>query len=368
MQIFGVLLTFIIPALILWLEKRVKLIRVISPVLVCYSIGMLAGNMPGLEVDYKLSMTLGNACIAAAIPLMLFSMDIFGWMRLARSTVLSFSLTVVAAMVAAIVAHFIFSSRLPESEYLGGMLVGVYIGGTPNMAALGAAMGVESETFMKLNAADMIWSSLYLLWILAVARRLYALWLPAFPGKKEDNDNWNLGLKRPPLYGIVTGLMLAFVIVGAGWAISLLIPGVFRDPAAILIITTLAVAASFVKRVRNLPGTDVTGYYLLLVFSVALGSTAQFERLFEASIEIFLFTGVVIILAVGLHLLLVSFFKIDRDTVIITSTAAIWSPAMVPPVAMALKNRELLGPGIASGLVGYAVGNYAGLLLTWLLS
>ena len=42
--------------------------------------------------------------------------------------------------------------------------------------------------------------------------------------------------------------------------------------AVILGITTLALALSFVRRVREQPGTYVTGQYLFLVFAVAIGS------------------------------------------------------------------------------------------------
>ncbi|MBW2699671.1 MAG: hypothetical protein JRF33_02540, partial [Deltaproteobacteria bacterium] len=46
----------------------------------------------------------------------------------------------------------------------------------------------------------------------------------------------------------------------------------------------------------------------------------------------------------------------------------IFGPHMVGPVAVALKNKEILFSGLASGLVGYAVGNYLGLALAWLLA
>jgi uncharacterized membrane protein len=52
---------------------------------------------------------------------------------------------------------------------------------------------------------------------------------------------------------------------------------------------------------------------------------------------------------------------------IITSTAGIFGPAFIPPVATALGNREIIFSGIATGLVGYAVANYLGLRLAWML-
>ena len=67
-----------------------------------------------------------------------------------------------------------------------------------------------------------------------------------------------------------------------------------------------------------------------------------------------------------LHYLLAFFFRIDRDTTIITSTAAIYGPAFVGPIAEVLKNRAVVISGLTTGLVGYAVGNYLGLGLAYL--
>jgi uncharacterized membrane protein len=71
--------------------------------------------------------------------------------------------------------------------------------------------------------------------------------------------------------------------------------------------------------------------------------------------------------AIILHFLLATIFRIDRDTVIITSTAAIYGPAFIGPVANAIKNKEMIVPGITMGLLGYAIGNYIGIGIGMLL-
>jgi uncharacterized membrane protein len=64
---------------------------------------------------------------------------------------------------------------------------------------------------------------------------------------------------------------------------------------------------------------------------------------------------------------LAAIFRIDTDTVLITSTAAVFGPAFVPTVAAALKNRAIIVSGLTTGVVGYAIGNYAGIALAYLL-
>jgi uncharacterized membrane protein len=64
-----------------------------------------------------------------------------------------------------------------------------------------------------------------------------------------------------------------------------------------------------------------------------------------------------------LQALLCKLFKIDTDTFLITSSAAILSVPFIPVIAGALKNREILLPGFAAAILGYAVGNYLGIIV-----
>ena len=68
-----------------------------------------------------------------------------------------------------------------------------------------------------------------------------------------------------------------------------------------------------------------------------------------------------------LHLLLAWLFKIDADTALITSTAGIFGPHFIGPVATVLKNKQIVVSGITTGLVGFAVANFLGLGLSYVL-
>ena len=56
-------------------------------------------------------------------------------------------------------------------------------------------------------------------------------------------------------------------------------------------------------------------------------------------------------------------FKVDVDTAIITSTASIYGAPFIIPVADAIKNREVIVSGLTTSMVGYAVGNYLGIIM-----
>jgi len=373
--IIQVLMSVLIPLGVLWAEPRSRSIRAISPVVVCYAVGMAFGNQPWVAFSNTAALTLCNITVALAIPLLLFSVNIAAWLRLARRTVLSFIFCIIAVMVSGTFAYFIFRGSLMESEKIAGMLVGVYTGGTPNMAAISTALKVKPETFILVNAADMFVSFAYLFFILALAARLLDRLFPqltpaaeAQGGSAESPPPLNAAtVTLPPLKSIVLGLLLTLIIVTFGFVLSRLFPGSDHDSSAILLITTLGVFASLNSQVRNWEGTQDMGQFLLLVFCVSMGYTTSFSKLFTAPPELLLFTAVALFGAVALHFFLGILFRIDRNTIIITSAAAVFGPHMVGPVALNLKSREILFSGLASGLVGYAVANYLGVGLAWLL-
>ena len=68
-----------------------------------------------------------------------------------------------------------------------------------------------------------------------------------------------------------------------------------------------------------------------------------------------------------IHAIICRLLKVNADSMVISSVAFINSPPFVPMISNAMKNRAALVTGISSGLIGYAVGNYLGILMDKLL-
>jgi uncharacterized membrane protein len=324
------------------------------------------------------------------------------WFRLASSTLLSFAAVVVAVLAAATLGYALFRHTIPHSREIAAMLVGVYTGGTPNLAAIGTGLGVSSDTLVAVNAADVVVGGAYLLFLFTVAPRVYG-WvlrplrrphgsaaapsdLPAAPGAAPGSTaeplpapaletapgdattaaSWET--ERPTWRSGSLALASAVGVLGGSVALAWLLPIRPFEVSAVLAVTTLSVAASLVPAIHRLRGSYALGQYLLLVFCVAVGSTARFDRFTAASLLVVGMLTFVMVGAALLHLGLAWVLRIDRDTALITSTAGIYGPAFVGPVAVALGNdRQVLFSGLACGLLGYAVGNYLGLGLAWVL-
>ena len=100
--------------------------------------------------------------------------------------------------------------------------------------------------------------------------------------------------------------------------------------------------------------------YLILIFSLGVASMADIREFSGAAPGLFLYITYVVFGSLILHVLLSRYFKVDSDTVMVTSTALICSPPFVPVIAGAIRNREVIVSGLTVGILGYAIGNYLG--------
>ena len=360
------------PALAIWAADRFKPAKVLGPVVLAYATGIVLANLPGVKLDENFGQSLAGGAVLLAIPLLLFSTEVKKWLALAKSLLLSFAFACIAAVFAAGAVGWYFKSATDEWWKIAGMLVGVYVGGTANMSAVGYALEVRQETFVVLNTADLITGGAYLFFLLSVAQRLLAKVLPPFKGEAhheafehpgESPSKWTRGHLAP----MAKSFGLTVLMVAASVGLSFLLTRSLHVGVVMLAITTLGIAASLSQTVRTWDGSFELGEYALLIFCAAMGSLADVSKVSGTSLTLFSFVGIVMVLAAVIHFALCALFRIDVDTAIISSTATIFGPPFIGPVAAALKNRALVGPGLTLGLAGIALGTYLGLATAYAL-
>jgi len=363
------------PLLILYSCQKLSILRRIGAIIIAYGVGLVAG-VTGLlpENSIEVQNIITTITIPLAIPLMLFSSNIKAWTRLAGSTVISMIIALIAVIISVIGGFLLFmGDDVKELWKVGGLLVGVYTGGTPNLAALKIMLNVDNDTYILTHAYDMIIGAVYFFFLITVGQKLFNFVLPKFKpglGNKDEsvlNDMsavpmWGLGKKenRMPM---LKGLGLSVAIFGIAGLTTLFTPENSQMIVVVLLITTLGILFSLSPAVNKLNNTFELGMYLILVFSIDVASMVDVTNIVNASPTIFYYVLIVIFGSLFLQVLLSTIFKIDTDTVIITSTALICSPPFVPAVAGAIKNKEIIVSGLTIGIIGYAVGNYLGVLI-----
>lgn len=367
--VIQIIIIFLSPVIWILLLSKSKIEHLLSPIVMSYATGILLANFNIFEIDPALSNGISQASILAALPLLIYSTDIKKWLSNTQSILICFGLVILAGIISTTLNAFIFKSQVENAWMVSGMLAGVYTGGTPNMQAIGIALEAGEELYVLLNAADIFCSGIYLIFLTSIAHTLLGYILPSYNyNKKEEQgqgtpSKYNFGLKEIMLAGLTT-----ILIIGLSAGLTYIFTGAIENASIIiLLLTTFSIVASFVPRVREIEGTFEMGEYLLLVFCVAIGMLTDFRVLIEQGGSIIYFTASVLGLTILIHYLLSALFKIDRDTAMITSTAAVYGPVFIGQVASTIKNRDLVFPGIATSLVGIALGNYIGLAAAYLI-
>ena len=372
---------FGIPFLIVKMAERWPVINKISPMVILYIIGLLVGNIGIVgETAFKVCENISNIAMLIAIPLMLLCCNF--QLKSAKSIFKAFGIGMLSILTVTVAGFFLFQSQataagLTDTEFakVGAVMVGIYTGGIPNLAPVSKAVGLPQHLFLLVSGHDLVVTSIYLLVIVFLGRRIVQLF---FPKKVEshneikdvpDEEVW----KNKSLKQIVAnrgiGVLVAIVIVAISYALSRVIPLDNSIAVIIITITTLSILLSFWKPFKRLEGTFETGLYFVYVFCLAVATMVNIHDLeFSKHLFILYYIAFAVFGSLLLQILFSRIFKLDGDLMLASSIALINSPPFVPMVAAVLKNKDIILPGIAIGLLGYALGNYLGIGMFWLLS
>ncbi|MHC1779484.1 MAG: DUF819 family protein [Bacteroidales bacterium] len=384
MNAFLILIYIFSPAGVLWLCRKIPFLNKIGPVLLLYLLGIILGNTPIVsEETFKLQDLLVTIIIPLAIPLMLFSSNFMKWDM--KKAVMALVTGVIAVVCAIVAGYLIFEPLIGKDPVIGsqmnkiaGMLAGVYTGGTPNLAAIKIMLGVPNETYIMIHSYDMLISLLYLTFVLSAGIKIFRSFLDKGKEKKitdgDIHDSLMPESELNPYKGFFKGsnlkdvgiaVSLSILIFAVAGGLSMVLPKSVQMVVVILTITTLGIAASFIKKVREIKSSYDSGMYLVYIFSIVVASMANLSKLnIAGGIYLLLYIAFAIFVSLAIQLLLAKIFKIDADTVLISSVALINSPPFVPLIATAMKNRSVIITGLTVGLVGYAIGNYLGYIIS----
>ena len=371
---------FIVPAGVVWLCRRYRPLGQLGPIMVLYAIGMVIGNLPFIPTEIAtLQEFLPNILIPLAIPMMLYGCTFSrGEARLQCKIVASGFL---ATCIAVTIGYVLFGRNIEQGAEVGGIITGMYTGGTLNAAALQTIFKINSETFVLINSYDIIISFTYFVFLFSVGiklfRRLYGekpQTQASYDNKPQSADNtpepnpYRRLFTREGGRQLLRMLGLTVILVAVSAGVALLFAEQWFMVVFILMITTLGVACSFAKRVREMDLSYDVGMYLIYIFSLTIASMADFSNLdLRGGINQLAFMLVAVFLSLFLHAIGCRVLRVDADSMIISSVAFINSPPFVPMASAAMRNKRALVTGLGAGIVGYAAGNHIGVLMVHLL-
>lgn len=378
---------FIIPMLIIKYHDF-KLTKFLGTIGIAYLLGLIVAvvifgiNKLGLSITLNTDIgEIGSfVSIGIAIPLLLFSANLKEAKKLSKVVLISFLSLIVSVMIVVSVTFVVYGNSIEHGPELSAMAIALYTGGTPNLNAIGNIFGLDRTVIAVANLSDMIIGGVFYMFLLLLCKPILVKFLKTSTQQsylKEDSNIANmdhLNIKEfrtsKPL---VLSVLLAFfmAVVGAlGGIITWMIMGSvegrmidFLIPAMLIGVTVFGIIASFNKKIREVRGTNTVGQYLILVFSFALASSLDLNKMQDSFGQILLLYTIITLGIFMLHVIFAKILKIDADCTMVTATAGIYGPAFIPAITKQIKNDALTVPGLICGSIGYALGTFLGFVI-----
>jgi uncharacterized membrane protein len=250
----------------------------------------------------------------------------------------------------------------PELREAGiaGLFTSTYIGGSVNYAALGEITGLRTDAsfFSAATATDNLFSAVFLS-VLALLPGWQ--WLAKrFPrhehGAEETVEH---GPERITAASLTLALATAIGFVAIGDALISLL-GVPSLRYAMITALVVIAATAFPHWMERLHGGFELGVGLAFVFFAAIAAGANLTAMIQ--IAPLLIVLVVILLSVHLVVLIGvgRLFRLTLPELVTASNAAVLGATTAPALAAARGWHDLVTPGVLVGVLGYALGTFAG--------
>ena len=243
---------------------------------------------------------------------------------------------------------------------IAGLFTSTYIGGSVNYAALGDITGLRADAsfFSAATATDNLFSAVFLS-VLALLPGWQ--WLARKFTTHEHGEEIVQEAGPEPITSASLTLAIAaaisFVAIGDALTAVLDMPSLRY---AVITLLVLIAATAFPNLMARMHGAFEVGVGLAFVFFAAIAAGADLVAMIE--IAPILVVLVVILLSVHLLVLLVvgRLFKLTIPELVTASNAAVLGATTAPALAAARGWHDLVTPGVLVGVLGYALGTFAG--------
>lgn len=365
--LLGVLLA--LTALAFWLEGRYGWARKAGASLLIIVFGALVSNLDLVAAESAVYTAITGPVTSFAIVWLLLSVRLDDIVEAGPGMLGAFGLAVGGTVLGAVTATLLFGPYFPGDAWrIAGALTGTYSGGSLNFVAVGREVGLTDSLFVATAAADNLVTAV---WVGATL--LLPVWLARFyPGSEPPREAADGAAEatqeaRTPSLDVLSLRVLDVLLLGAlavgltvaAEAIARLVPAV----PAVLWLTTLALAVGQLPAVRRLEGSFQLGLLALNLFFAVIGIGSRISEILAVGLEVLYYVATV----VAIHGLVVygvgRLARLRVETISVASQAAVGGPSTALALAVARRWHRLALPGVMVGLLGYAVGNYAGILV-----
>jgi len=359
-------------ALAFWLDRRFAVLSKVGASLLAIALGAVLSNTGVVPASSPVYDAVIGPVTSLSIAWLLLSVNLGDLKKAGRRMTGAFGLALAGTALGALVAAAVYQARFGEDTWrLAAAMTGTYSGGSLNFVSVGRAADLSGPLYAGAMAADNVVTGLWLAATLMLPiwlRRFYPPTAPAAdrpaapPSDPADPANRHAHHPYFAPEGLSAARVAALLAVGLALVLaSEQLGELFPDVPAILWLTTMALVLGHTPLFRQAPGAMQLGAVGLHFFFVLIGVLSRFSEIAAVGLEVLFFTLIV----VGVHGVVVfgvgKLLRLDLGSIAVASQASVGGPASALAVAISREWRHLALPGMAVGLLGYAVGTYLGL-------
>ena len=266
-----------------------------------------------------------------------------------------------------------------------------YIGGGVNFAAMSAKFETPGEMVSAAVVADNLMMAIYFVFLMIIPtiaffRKRYNTphieevekGVQGSDGKTSAESFWkrkDISLKDIAL-SVGTAYLLVIVSFKLAEFVDAAIPsgenapvvlsllnGLLGDKYLLLTTITFIVLGLFPRYFDNINGSQEIGTYLIYLFFVVIGIPASIPLIIQNAPLLLLFVFIIVVINMIISLAAGKLLKADLEEIILASNANVGGPTTAAALAIAKGWKDLIGPILVVGTLGYIIGNYVGTLL-----
>lgn len=375
----------------IWLEQKYHWASKISGAIIALLMAMVLANLGIIPTSCVLyDDIVWGIIVPMAIPMLLLQCNLKSiWKETGRMLVIFF-IGAAGTTVGALLAYHLLKGAYANTQDLArvaAMMTGSYIGGGVNFAAMAAQYSANSDVTAAATVADNLLMAAYFFVLIAIAGSAFFRKQFKHPliAEVESGAKGQEAKTQAAAFWSRKEISLKDIAINVAYAVSIvfvarLIAGVFSgfEQSNVLMnfvvkflgsqyvwITTLSVlVATFAdKKVKELRGSQEVGTYLIYLFLFVIGVPANIYTVITKSPLFLVLTSIMVCTNMLFCFIGAKLLKFNLEDAIIASNANIGGPTTAAGMAISQGWTALVGPAMLIGTLGYAVGNYLGIVV-----
>ncbi|MCJ1910072.1 DUF819 domain-containing protein [Planococcus ruber] len=381
----------IIAAMSIVLEQKYSWAGKISGAIIALVSAIILSNTRIIPVASPVYDAVWAFIIPLAIPLLLFHVNFKKIWQESGKMLIIFLLSSIGTIAGTIISFFLLKDHIPFLDKIGGMMSASYVGGGVNFAAMTAKFDAPEDMVSSAIVADNLMMALFFIILMTIPTLKFFKKLFPHPhvqqadseeaagaGKTNAESFWkrqDISLKDIALSvgtafflvivsfkiaGFLNGIIPSGDDVSFGWN---LLNGLFGDNYLILTTLTFIALAFFPRYFENINGSQEIGTFLIYLFFVVIGIPASIPLIIQNAPLLLVFVFIIVSFNLLISLTAGKLLKYDLEEILLVSNANIGGPTTAAAMAIAKGWKELIGPILVVGTIGYIIGNYVGTTL-----